>query len=63
MENKTQFGPAGAEVFTDYRKFADRCKELSYYLLPATSGDVAHNKHNTCVGAWFIKSKKGWVTA
>ncbi len=62
MSKPVQFGPLNAEIFTDYRKWADRCKELGYYLLPATSGDVAHDKNRTCQGAWFIKSNKGWVS-
>ena len=63
MSDKPQFGPVDAEIFTDYQKWADRCKELGYRLIPATSGDVAHNQNHTCAGAWFTKSKKGWVAA
>jgi len=60
--NASQFGPNGAQQFTDFTAWAEAAKAKDLMLVGASNGSVAQNGPNgTCRGFWGYNTQCGWL--
>lgn len=58
---KDKFGPENSKKFDDPEEWREAALKKGLHFVGCTSGIIAQDSNETGHGAWFFKSKRGWL--